>query len=370
VVVEIDVDEVERRVDAGDTVNAIAAGLGVSSRTIRNRLRAAGRLTARERRQQAARQRLHDEAWLRDQYLAQGVAANVIATACHATTAEVNEALIRFQIARPPTHPELQPDALRQSSTAGGSVKAIARTLGVERKTVRRAMRSAGIHNPRALGPRPKQLDDPEWLTTEYVLKSRSMAAMATELNCAADTVRRALIRTDTPLRTAGEVRLYLDPAWLRHHVDQGWSLAKIAAAAGCGASTIKRRAAELGITRQRPTRTPRARSGRISPHYDMPGGLDRQWLEQRYVRQHRTIRQIGSEAGVSSTTVQRAIYHHGLRSASRRHTVAALDDRDWLQQRYIGDGASAAEIGLPLGTPAGAVRSALRRHGIRRRPA
>jgi hypothetical protein len=38
-----DLDEVERRFDAGDTVDAVAADLGVTARTIRNHLHVAGR---------------------------------------------------------------------------------------------------------------------------------------------------------------------------------------------------------------------------------------------------------------------------------------------------------------------------------------
>jgi GAF domain-containing protein len=67
----LDLDDVERRLDAGDSPQAIASDLGVTDRTIRNHLHAAGRPLEKERRQQQQRDRLGEPVWLGDQYVEQ-----------------------------------------------------------------------------------------------------------------------------------------------------------------------------------------------------------------------------------------------------------------------------------------------------------
>lgn len=177
----IDLYDVEQRLDAGESVQAIAADLGVTPRTIRNRLHAAGRPLEKERRRQRQRTRLDDPTWLRDQYLEQLRNPSDIANELNVSTAEVVAALESFRIARPPVHPELTGPALAAAFAKGGSVKAIARAAGVDRVTVRREMRRHGIENPNVSPQRPAVLDDLEWLGQQYVTAGRSMQSIADE---------------------------------------------------------------------------------------------------------------------------------------------------------------------------------------------
>jgi transposase-like protein len=151
-----DVSEVARRLDAGDSVNVIAADLGVADRTIRNWLHAAGLPLARSRSIERRRRFLADPVWLREQYVDQERTPFVIAKGLELPTAEVHGALEQLGIERPPTHPELTGETLRAAFAAGGTVSSIARAAGVERAMVRRHKRRHGVVNPHAdRGRRP-----------------------------------------------------------------------------------------------------------------------------------------------------------------------------------------------------------------------
>lgn len=132
-----DVDEVARRLDAGERVTAIAADLGVVPRTIRDWLHAAGLPLASTRSRQRRRSLLADPSWLRRQHVDEGLSAWAIGQELEVPTAEVRATLERFGIKRPPAHPQLTADALRTAFAGGETVTSIARIAVVDRATVR-----------------------------------------------------------------------------------------------------------------------------------------------------------------------------------------------------------------------------------------
>ena len=101
-----DVDEVARRLDAGERANAIAADLGVTPRTIRTWLHAAGLPLASTRSRERRLALLADSVWLRQQYVDEGLSAWAIGKELEVPTAEVRATLARFGIERPPTRPD------------------------------------------------------------------------------------------------------------------------------------------------------------------------------------------------------------------------------------------------------------------------
>jgi transposase-like protein len=155
---------------------------------------------------------------------------------------EVRAALRRFRIKRPPEHPELTAAALRRAIRRGGTVSSIARAAGVQRETVRTAMRRHGVVNPGAnRGRRPVELDDAEWLRARHVDRAMTAPAIADELGVAALTVRRALQRHGVPLRPYVPPRADIDPAWLRQRFEVDLApIAVIAAEAGVSPTTIR----------------------------------------------------------------------------------------------------------------------------------
>jgi predicted transcriptional regulator len=309
----VDLDEVALRLDAGESPQAIAADLGVSDRTIRNHLHAAGRPLATERDRIRKRGRLEDPGWLREQYVVLLRSPSSIAQEVHVSTAEVVDALESLGIQRRPVHPELTGPGLRVAFAEGETVSSIARTVGVDRATVRREMRRHGVENPQAdRGHRPARLDDVDWLEREYVTAGRSMQSIADEIGATQRTVSRALRRHGFEVRPgAPPVRINLDPDWLRQRHDGArMSIPRIAAAAGVSNETVRRAFQQFGISTKH-------------PNTDEPGGIDAEWLRGRYVDDGLPMVRIAREAGVSTTTVHRAMEYHGIarRSSGKRLT-------------------------------------------------
>jgi transposase-like protein len=235
----LDLDEVERRLDAGDSPQAIASDLGVTNRTIRNHLHAAGRPLAKERHQQQQRNRLDDTFWLRDQYVAQVCNPSDVAIVLNVSTAEVVGAIKSFGIERPPVHPELTGPALRRAFADGATVSSITRTAEVDRATVRREMQ-------------PARLDDVGWLRRQYATGGRSMQSIADEVGTDRRTVRGALRRHGIDLREGPPAHIDLDPEWLRkRYVDDGLPVAAIAREVGVSTMTVHRAMVRYGIARR-----------------------------------------------------------------------------------------------------------------------
>jgi transposase-like protein len=162
-----DLDEVERRFDAGDTVDAVAADLGVTPRTIRNHLHAAGRPLLLQRRGRGINPygpdrfrpaALDDPLWLQTRYVAEEM-----------------------------------------------SVAELARELGVAHGTVHSALIRHNIEPRKRLG----SLDiDSAWLRDQYIVRRRSLKDIGTEIGVDSRTVGRAVIRDGlTRDRTRGSPR-------------------------------------------------------------------------------------------------------------------------------------------------------------------
>ncbi|HUV19662.1 MAG TPA: hypothetical protein VMW33_14365 [Ilumatobacteraceae bacterium] len=193
------------------------------------------------------------------------------------------------------------------------------------------------------------------------------MKAIGAEVGAHEQTVARALRRNGIDRPEGFATRIELDRAWLEqvYSVDR-LPVAQIAQLAGVGVVTINRRRAEYGIP-IRPRLSPATGRARPRLNSDRPGGIDPGWLRVEYIQRHRTIREIAELAGVSVTTMHRAINVHGLTRSSVRRSRSALNDATWLRVRYIDEHATAGDIANELDVPMSTVRTALRRQGVRR---
>ena len=103
-----DLDEVEKRFDAGDTVDAVAADLGVRPRTIRNHLHAAGRPLLRQRQGRVVNphgpEGLDDPTWLNNRYVVEEMSVAGLARELDVADGTVHSALTRQNI-EPRTRP-------------------------------------------------------------------------------------------------------------------------------------------------------------------------------------------------------------------------------------------------------------------------
>jgi transposase-like protein len=168
-----------------------------------------------------------------------------------------------------------------------------------------------------------------------------------------------------TPAVRVAELR---DAAWLRaRYVDEGRSLAQIAAELGCAKQLVHYWLRTHGI----PARTQTRFAG-------TPALTNPEWLRARYVTQRRTSAEIAADVGCPATTVKAALRVYGIPTrmggpvpGTRRTAPGTerLDDREWLRARHLEEGLSCQQIAEALGCSAMTVHRALRQHGIGTRP-
>ena len=246
-----DLEVVVARLDAGERVKDIAADLGVTSRTIRDWLHAAGLPLTRSR--QRRNSLLADPSWLRQRHVDQRLSAWAIGEELAVPTAEVRATLEGFGIERPPAHQELTADALQTAFAGGETVTSIARNVGIDRATVRNALQRHRIENPHADRYRRKaELDDAEWVRARYIGARMSIHAIADELGAADNTVARALKRHGVPARRRADQGTRIDQEWLRsRYVDDRLTLAEIARLSGTSRGTVHRAVVAHGLVGQ-----------------------------------------------------------------------------------------------------------------------
>ena len=238
-----DLDEVERRFDAGDTVDAVAADLGVTPRTIRNHLHAAGRPLLQQRRGGVINP--HGPDWVRPEVLD-------------------------------------DPDWLHNRYVVEVmSVAELARELGVAHGTVHSALIRHDIEPRKRLG----SLDiDSDWLHDQYVVRRHSLKGIASDAGVGISSIRRAAKRDGL---TRERLRTEIDSAWLHEqYIVRRRSLNEIGSEIGLDGRTVGRAVKRNGLSRDR---------SRIV--------IDDAWLHKQWVVQHRTMRDIAAELGVSRST-------------------------------------------------------------------
>jgi lambda repressor-like predicted transcriptional regulator len=156
------------------------------------------------------------------------------------------------------------------------------------------------------------------------------------------------------------------DPAWLaaRYQRD-GCSAQQIAGEAGVSRRLVLIALERHGIARRRRGR----RSGSAV--------ADAGWLRREYVDRGRTTADIAAELGLADDTIRDALLRHGI-TPRRRGGVAGrrkpgrppqLEDPQWLAARYWEQRLSIRAVARELRVSASAVRAAMLRHDIPRRP-
>lgn len=202
-------------------------------------------------------------------------------------------------------------DRLRPDIDSGRTLTSIAADYGVSHQTVSRAAKRAGIDVPKrppptTTGSRRTELNDPDWLASNYT--TRTVADIATELDVHIATVYEALRRHGITIRGPADSRRLRRPAQLS----------------------------------------------------------DAEWLRDRY--EHATSTMIAEELGINPQMVCAAMHEHGIerrdRSAVQRfRSPAELDDAGWLRERF--SEVSARVIADELGVTGRTVCLALERHGV-----
>lgn len=200
--------------------------------------------------------------------------------------------------------------------------------------------------------PYPR-LNDPHWLRTEYLERGRTAADIAAEIGCPHKTVDRALRRHGIrrpPRRMLADVPV----DWLREqYVQRKRSLIDIAAEVGLSRTSVRRALVDAGIPID---------DGRLPTELD-----DHDWLvSQDGVSTAEMARRLGT----SPDAVSRARQRHGLLAGVvRQSKYPQLDDRTWLEERYLSDEMTQGQIAKVIGCSRSAVAVAMDRLGIQARP-
>jgi predicted DNA-binding protein YlxM (UPF0122 family) len=94
----------------------------------------------------------------------------------------------------------------------------------------------------------------------------------------------------------------------------------------------------------------------------------DKAWLEQKYIKENLTMREIGELIGCTKHPVYRALKKHGLQARAHSSKYPKLNDKEWLYKEYVTRKKSAKQISIDLKAPIGTVYSAITHMGIKTR--
>jgi len=95
----------------------------------------------------------------------------------------------------------------------------------------------------------------------------------------------------------------------------------------------------------------------------------EKNWLENKYLGEHKTGKEIADELGVSKHSVYRALKRHGIRVRKRTSKYPLLENKEWLLKRYWEDKLSLKAIAKEIGCSPGVVASHMKSKGIPIRP-
>lgn len=198
-----------------------------------------------------------------------------------------------------------------------------------------------------------EHLNDAAWLRLQYLERGRTGADIAAEVGCPHKTLDRALRRhaiRRPPHRTLSEV----PAAWLRkQYTHRQRSIADIAAELGLSRTSVRRALAEAGIPID---------NGRLPAELHDPD-----WLAGQAGL---TNADVARRLDVTADAVSRARQRHGLQHNQRRGSAyPQLDDRSWLERRYVDRGMTQAQIAAEIGCSRSAVALAMHRLNIPARP-
>lgn len=202
-------------------------------------------------------------------------------------------------------------------------------------------------------------LRDRDWLKCQYTIVGKSTYQIAKDLGCSRITVSYWLRHHEIPVRGNWCPPLLKNHDWLYgQYVNQRKSAIQIAKDQGCSAPTVLKwlRCYDIPVRDQ-------------SEVMGCPPILrQRDWLYDQYVTQKKTMHQIAEDLGCSNSTVSNWLRHHNIHIRDRSEAQGLpqiLRQRDWLEDQYVAQRKSAAQIADELGCSDHPIRNWLRRHGI-----
>lgn len=262
-------------------------------------------------------------------------------------------------------------DLAERYRNQGQSITTIARDLDMSAESVRRALHRHGLVEPSGRATDVSSRLTLDVLRRAFVDDGRSVADIAAEHGVSTETVRRHLRLHDLTSdrsrdgHAAGVLAAVLTADVLRReYVDAGKTLAEIADQYGFSAEGVRRQLHKLEIPlrparpgRRAPDDKPRKKPGRKTT-------LSEAVLQSRYVEQGQSIAEIASELRVSEEGVRQALRRNGIDLRSKRAVRVVLDP-ELLRARYLDDRRTLHEIAEELGVSTETVRREAHRLGI-----
>lgn len=208
----------------------------------------------------------------------------------------------------------------------------------------------------RYTGPNP--WTDKAWLYQEYVVHNKTSRQIAEEWGCAPTTITTMVSRF-------GLKKLppkYTDKEWLtEQYCNQQRSTEDIGNELGCSNDTISRWLSRFGL----------ARRGKSHP---LKLNISKEQLEEEYVLNRKSISQIAKEYNTPRHRISRLIEEMGIDKydlatiqmhVRDKEYPNELTDESWLQEQYIFQRKSRKDIALELGVDPETVYRALIRFKI-----
>ena len=158
------------------------------------------------------------------------------------------------------------------------------------------------------------QLNDKEWLEEKYLEERLSIRAIASVVGCGGRAVWNALKRLKIPTRKCFEAKKgrtkykeLKDGDWLyQKYWEEGLSTHGIAAIIGCSADMVSDALRRLGI----PARTLFDARQNRRPYIEL---RDREWLEEKYWGEGLSMAKIAGIIGCDESSVRNALKHFGI---------------------------------------------------------
>jgi DNA-directed RNA polymerase specialized sigma24 family protein/transposase len=163
--------------------------------------------------------------------------------------------------ALPPLRPDITREAILREAARGRTMREVAKDFKTSPETIRSRLKDILPPEP----DRPPQTSNPAWrgdIDASRVAEMRgqgwTLEAIAGELGCSCETVRRRLIvANQKPVRLTRRLSISNDA--LAKARQEGLTLAQMAARFECSANTITERLHEVGLIGRRPPRPGRA---------------------------------------------------------------------------------------------------------------
>jgi len=359
--------------------------------------------------------------WLTDRYLTDRLTAEEIGELCGWSSQYIRDRLRDHGIPlRPPgTHRRIRRTLDRNTLASwphdGATVQQISNRSGYTTSGIYKLLRQYELTVPDP-PPRPPAAQNPviAELVRLYEHEHLSLAVIAQRYNHDPDWVKARLHRAGTTLRAPGR-QAVVDPQQVRVLLDEGLRVPEIADTIGCSTTTVQAILRTHGWTA--PPRRPRG-PNRVQPPQPDSAQLRRLYLEQKlsvntiadqlglpphrirtalqaagvpvhkpgwtggqppppitrdqlqqlYVEQRLSTRQVADELGCGPTRVLAALRRHHIPIRTERPTVPSLDvDEPTLRDLYVAQHLDDQTIGAELGVPAWRVTMRRRELGIRR---